>query len=126
MRSSSPKYSPTSRGTFHEVAPDICDASHSAPSWAGWLNPRGLPRQPAASDDATSASSRGAADASVSMVGVDVDAVLGDASVDAAVREWRQRRPTCDLAVDDCDQPVIGEVGVVPVLPRGALVSRVA
>jgi hypothetical protein len=49
---------------------------------------------------------------------VDVQAVLGDAGVDAAVRGRAERRPADDRAVvGGGDEALIGEVAAVPVVP---------
>src|SRR5919199_1363688 len=49
----------------------------------------------------------------------DVGADLGDAGVAAAARHRRTRDPADDLAVGLGDEPVLGEMGSVPVRPAG-------
>jgi len=67
--------------------------------------------------DATAAAARG-----------DVDADLGHAAVDAAVRDRAQGRPADDLAVEASHQAAVGQVAGVPLGPlrRRGLEARLA
>jgi hypothetical protein len=74
-------------------------------------------QMPAASEDSMRAPRRARPTPVPRNSGSDVDAVLGDAAVDAAVRDQSGRGPADDGAIALGDIPLIGEVSGVPPFP---------
>lgn len=63
---------------------------------------------------------QGEPDAAALQRRVDVDAVLDDTGVDAAVRHSDDCNPAGDLVVDERNEPVLGGMAAIPVVPLGS------